>query len=178
VHLCGEHLGAFDDGRWRLAELASHPLADAGAAVHRPPAVTSNDMAWDLHDRGSARSGAETAVVLDLAAASKEPWLHAGPWLEVERGDHALALCHVWAGQPGQAMRFARQCLDACVQNNAPVFAHFFAHEALARAQHAGGDATGRARCLAAAEAAFAKLADDDREACHATLGALQALTS
>src|SRR5687768_4574722 len=30
VHLCGEHLGAFDDGRGRLAALASHPLADTG----------------------------------------------------------------------------------------------------------------------------------------------------
>jgi len=29
VHLCGEHLGAYDDGRWRLAALVDHPLADA-----------------------------------------------------------------------------------------------------------------------------------------------------
>ena len=29
VHLCGEHLGAYGDGRWRLAALADHPLADA-----------------------------------------------------------------------------------------------------------------------------------------------------
>lgn len=29
VHLCGEHLGAFADGRWRLAALEGHPLADA-----------------------------------------------------------------------------------------------------------------------------------------------------
>ena len=28
VHLCGEHLGAFEDARWRLAALARHPLAD------------------------------------------------------------------------------------------------------------------------------------------------------
>ena len=28
VHLCGEHLGAFDDGRWRLTALAGHPLAN------------------------------------------------------------------------------------------------------------------------------------------------------
>ena len=29
VHLCGEHLGAFADGRRRLAALKGHPLADA-----------------------------------------------------------------------------------------------------------------------------------------------------
>jgi hypothetical protein len=29
VHLLGEHLGRFDDGRWRLAALAGHALANA-----------------------------------------------------------------------------------------------------------------------------------------------------
>jgi hypothetical protein len=47
-------------------------------------------------------------------------------------------------------------------------------------ASHAPADvgAAGRAGCLAAAEAAFAKLADDDREDCLATPVALQALIS
>ncbi len=30
VHLLGDHLGRFDDARWRLAALRTHPLADDG----------------------------------------------------------------------------------------------------------------------------------------------------
>jgi len=244
VHLCGEHLGAFDDGRWRLAALAGHPLADAtvqsalrvgvasltlaesghadrdgftleelirseaGAAaislgrqrteralallrdargrvaalpdaapaVHQPLAVACNNMAWELHDRGSARSAADTAAMLDIAAASRMHWAQAGTWLEVERADYALALCHLSADLPDQGLHFAEQCLVACAQNGAPPYEHVFAHEAMAKACHACGDAVGRARHLAAAETAFARLTVADQSACHSTLTALQAL--
>ena len=244
VHLCGEHLGAFDEGRRRLAALTSHPLADrsvqsalrvgaasltlaetgaadctgftleerirseaaaaaiglgrhdtqhamlllhaarerligvrhAGAATHRPLAVACNSMAWELHGRGSARNAEDTAAMLDVAAASKLHWSHAGTWLEVERGDYGLALCHLSAGQAEQALNFAAECLAACTQNDAPAYEHFFAHEALARVQHVRGDAAARAHNLAAAEAAFEKLSADDRQGCGAALAALRAL--
>ena len=244
VHLCGEHLGAFDDGRGRLEALAGHPLADASVqsalrvgiasltlaetdsadrggfsleelirseaaaaaislgrgqtaramallrtarerltaspnvdgAVHRPLAVACNNMAWELHDRGSARSAADTAAMLDIAAASRMHWAKAGTWLEVERADYGLALCHLSAGLPDLASSFAAQCLAACTQNDAPPCEHFSAHEALARAQHARGDQAARARSVAAAEAAFAKLPASDQDASRKTLTALQAL--
>jgi hypothetical protein len=244
VHLCGEHLGAFDDGRWRLAALAGHPLADAmvqsalrvgiasltlaetghadrdgftleelirseaGAAavslgrqrteralallrdargrvaalpaatgaVHRALAVACNNMAWDLHDRGNARSAADTAAMLDVAAASRVHWAHAGTWLEVERADYALALCHLSAALPEQGLHFAAQCLAACAQNNAPPYEHFFAHEALSKLLHARGAAAECASHVAAAEVVFAQLPADEQSGCRATLTALQAL--
>lgn len=243
VHLCGEHLGAFDDGRWRLDALARHLLADAtvqsalrvgaasltlaevghadrggftleesirseaGAAaislgrhrteramsllrdararvaalahatavVHRPLAVACNNMAWELHDRGSARSGGDTAAMLDIAAASRMHWAQAGTWLEVERADYALALCHLSAELPDRALHFATQCLAACTQNAAPPHEHFFAHEALARIWHARGDAAEHARHVDAAEAAFGQLTPADQSGCRSTLVALQA---
>ena len=244
VHLCGEHCGAFDDGRWRLDALASHPLADASvqsalrvgvasltlaetgqadragftleelirteaaaaaislgrgqteraiallrtarerlaaspnahAAVHRALAVACNNMAWELHDRGSARSAADTVAMLDISCGSKMHWAQAGTWLEVERADYALALCHLSAGMPDLASNFAVQCLAACMQNDAPPYEHFFGHEALARAQHACGDQAASARSVAAAEAAFEKLTAGDQNASRKTLTALQAL--
>jgi len=244
VHLCGEHLGAFEDGRWRLAELAGHPLADATAqsalrvgiasltlaesghanrdgftsdeltrseaaaaaislsrqrtdralallrdargrvaaspnataSVHRPLAVACNNMAWELHDRGSARAAHDTAAMLDIAAASRMHWTHAGTWLEVERGDYGLALCHLSAGLLDQGLHFAVQCLTACAHNDAPPYEHFFAHEALAKVQHARGDVGECARHVAAVEAAFVQLTPSDQSACRATLVALQAL--
>ena len=244
VHLCGEHLGAFDDGRWRLAALATHPLADAsvqstlrvgqasltlahsgaadwhgfsaeeqirteaaaaaislgqhetqravallqaarrrvaalpdaGAAAHRPLGIACHNMAWTLHDRGNSRSAADTAAMLAFAAGSKLHWSKAGTWLEVERGDYDLARCHLAAGQFDEALAHAAQCLATCTQNNAPPYEHFFAHEALARAQHARGDAPACARDVVAAAAAFDKLSPDDQAACRTTLGELKAL--
>jgi hypothetical protein len=244
VHLCGEHLGAFDDGRWRLAALATHPLADAsvrstlrvgrasltlaetgsadwrgfnteeqvrtgaaaaaislgrhntgralgllkaarrrvaalpnaGAAVHRPLGIACHNMAWTLHDRGIARSAKETTAMLEFAAGSKLHWAQAGTWLEIERGDYDLARCHLAAGQLDEALSHAAQCLATCTANDAPPYEHFFAHEALARVQHARGDATARARNVAAAEAAFDKLTADDQAGCRTTLDELKAL--
>jgi hypothetical protein len=245
VHLLGEHLGRFEDGRWRLAALEGHPLARdpaahselrvgraalnlaeglaapmagldpaeavraqssaaaicvgrgqsdralafiaaarqrladlpaATAADHRPLAVACNNMAWELHDRGSARSAAETAAMLDIAAASREHWVHAGTWLEVERADYCLALTHLSAGRKDDALRHAAHCLAACIGHDAAPFEHFFGHEALARTQHARGDAVAREHHVAAACAAFDRLAADDQAACRGTLDALRTL--
>jgi hypothetical protein len=244
VHLCGEHLGAFDDGRWRLAALAGHPLADdtvqsalrvgttaltlaegraadtrgcsvdeqvrseaaaaaiclgrhqteramallraarkrlaalpkADAAVHRALAVACNNMAWELHDRANARHARDTAAMLDVAAASRVHWSQAGTWLEIERADYGLALCHLSAGQVDRALHFAAQCLAACTHNDAPAYERFFAHEALARVQHARGDAAACASHVAAAELEFGKLDASDHRACVAALAGLRAL--
>ena len=244
VHLCGEHLGAFDDGRWRLAALAGHPVAndmvqsalrvglasltlaetgvadrrsfsleeqvrteaaaaticvgrhnteralarlravrqrvaampDAAAALHRPLGIACHNMAWVLHDRGDARSAEETAAMLECAAGSKQHWSKAGTWLEVERGDYDLARCHLAAGHLDEALNHATQCLATCTQNHAPPYEYFFAHEALARVQHARGDLAARAGHVAAAEAAFAQLDTANQGACRPSLDTLRAL--
>lgn len=245
VHLLGEHLGRFEDGRWRLAALQDHPLAgdplarselrvgraalslaeglaapmanfapaeavrahSAAAAIcvgrgqseralvfiaaarqrlsdlsgaapadHRPLAVACNNMAWLLHDRGATRSAAETAAMLDIAAASRDHWSHAGTWLEVERADYCLALTHLSAGGTDAALRHAAQCLAACIGHDAPAFEHFFGHEALARVQHARRDVPARDHHVAAARAAFERLNADDQPACRSALAALQTL--
>ncbi len=245
VHLLGEHLGRFEDGRWRLAALEGHPLArdpaarselrvgraalslaqgvaapmadfapaeavraqssaaaicvgrgqsdralaliaaarqrladlpEATAADHRPLAVACNNMAWELHDRGAARSAAETAAMLDIAAASRTHWSRAGTWLEIERADYGLALANLSAGRLDEALRHAAQCVAACIAHDAPPFEHFFGHEALARVQHARGDASARDHHVAAARAAFDRLGADDQGACRAALDTLCAL--
>jgi hypothetical protein len=244
VHVCGEHLGAFDDGRWRLNALRTHPLADvdvqsalrvgvaaltlaergsatrknftleelirsegsaaaicvgrknseramtllrsarqrlaetpdASAATHRPLAVACNNMLWELHERGAVRSAADSQAMLDVALASRFHWSKAGTWLEVERADYGLALAHLSADMLDQALHFGDQCLQGCLANSAPPYEHFYAHEALARVQHALGDRQARASHVAAARAAFVTLAVDDQEACRSPMAVLQAL--
>jgi hypothetical protein len=156
------------------ARLAAWP--DATPADHRPLAAACHNMAWVLHDRGDQRSAAETAAMLDIAAASREHWSHAGTWLEVERGDYDLAMTHLSAGLADDALRHAAQCLAECVANDAPPFELLFAHEALARAQHACGDSAARQRHVEAAQAAFDALSADDQAACRGTLDVLRAL--
>lgn len=241
VHVCGEHLGAFEDGRWRLAALKTHPLADASvqsalrvgaaaltlaehgtadcegfsldelirseasaaaicvgrkgtvramgllrsarerladapaapAVTHRPLAIACNNILWELHERGATRSAADTQAMLDVAAACRVHWSKAGTWLEVERADYGLALAHLCAGLLDTALQFAGQCLAGCVQNKAPPYEHFYAHEALARVRHARGDTVLCAGHVAAAKAAFKVLAAPDQDACRLALMAL-----
>lgn len=244
VHLCGEHLGAFDDGRWRLTALARHPLADAtvqsalrvgaagltlaegraadtrelsaeehvrseaaaaaiclgrrqteramsllqsarerlaalpsaGVASHRALAAACNNMAWELHDRGAERSAEDNAAMIEIAVASRLHWEKAGTWLEVERADYALALCHLAADRANEALSFAAQCLAGCTQNAAPPYEYFYAHEALARVQHARGDHAAGAGHIAEAQAAFAQLDTANQDACRPSLDTLRAL--
>jgi hypothetical protein len=173
-------LGRKETGRamafLRAARERLAALPGAGASIHRPVAIACNNLTWELHGRGDARSAEDTEAMLDAAAASKFHWSHAGGWLEVERADYGLALCHASAGNAEQAVEFAQRCLAACSQHDAPPYEHFFAHEALARALNARGDAAGRAHHVAAAEAEFAKLAAKDQEECRKVLANLKAL--
>lgn len=246
VHLLGEHLGDFDDARWRLSALATHEhaspsvqsalraslaaidLADAGrawltdftdaevvraqssaAAIcvgqgrsaaaldfiacarrrlaqmpvatpadHRPLAAACHNMAWVLHDRGDARSAADTAAMLDFAAASRAHWERAGTWLEVERGEYDLARMHLAAGRPGTALRHAAQCLAGCIAHDAPPYEIFFGHEALALVQRARCDRAALSHHQRAAKDTFDRLDDDDRAACRSALDAVLALAA
>lgn len=150
-------------------------LPNTSAADHRPLAAACHNMAWELHDKGAQRSAAETAAMLELAAASREHWSHAGTWLEVERGDYDLACTHLSAGLHDEALRHAARCLAACITHDAPPFEHFFGHEVLARIQHARGDAAAAAHHAAAARQAFDRLEPDDQAACRASLDKIAA---
>ncbi len=151
-------------------------LPDATPADHRPLAIACNNMAWALHDRGAARSAADTAAMLDIAAASREHWQRAGTWLEVERADYGLALTHLSAGRADDALRHAAQCLAGCIAHDAPPYEHFYGHEALARVQHARGDRVACAHHVAGAQTAFDALGADDQATCRSTMDAVQAL--
>lgn len=69
VHLCGEHLGDFDDGRWRLVALMDHPLADAGVQSALRVGVAGLTLAQTGHaDR--SRFSIEERVRSEAAAAA------------------------------------------------------------------------------------------------------------
>ena len=160
----------------RTAQARLVAMPRVAGPVHRPLAVACNNLAWSLHDQGAARNADDTAAMLELAAASRVHWAQAGTWLEVERADYGLALCHLSAGRAADALPFAERCLAACLQNAAPPFERFHAHEALCRGHAALGHAREAMRQRALAREAYDALDDADRAACQATLDALPAL--
>ena len=69
VHLLGEHLGRFDDARWRLAALRTHPLADEGVqSALRVGEATLN--LGEGRDSAVARLNAAETVRAESAAAA------------------------------------------------------------------------------------------------------------
>jgi hypothetical protein len=120
--------------------------------------------------------GERVATMLTAAAVARRAWIRAGTWLQVERAEYQLALCHAVAGDGKAARVHALACLAICKANGADAVEHFYAEEALARAERAAGDG-------AAAAAAQGRMADrlaeiTDEEAipwCAADLAALTA---
>jgi hypothetical protein len=69
VHLLGEHLGRFDDARWRLAALRTHPLADAEVQSALQVAHATLDIGQGKADAASGMDAAQSARAEAAAAA-------------------------------------------------------------------------------------------------------------
>jgi hypothetical protein len=68
VHLLGEHLGRFDDARWRLDALRTHPLADDG--VHSDLRVAQATLAIAERRPGATKRLSATETVRAESAAA------------------------------------------------------------------------------------------------------------
>jgi hypothetical protein len=119
--------------------------SDAGKAF----AATANNVATHLQDSAHA-DAARSRLMLQAAALSRRAWASAGGWMQVERADYRLALCHAAVGQGAEAVEHAGRCLAACVAagDEADAMEHFFAHEALVRGHRAAGDAAAAAAAV------------------------------
>jgi hypothetical protein len=119
-------------------------------------AASANNVAADLLTGGppvgAPRDAARDALMLQAATLARQAWGHAGNWRHAERAEYRLALCHASAGHGASAVLHAQRCLDGCTAAGADADAmeHFFAHEALARAHQAAGDAAAAAMARAA----------------------------
>ncbi|MED5617889.1 hypothetical protein [Ideonella sp. BN130291] len=125
-----------------LAEHSGEPAAQKALAA------LTNNIAGDLRYYFGAAHRADAGRVhtmLDAAQRARAAWERAGGWMEVERADYQLALCHAVAGQGTQAVAHAQACLQRCEANGADAYERFFAQEALARA-HCSADQPGEAR--------------------------------
>ncbi|MBT9500262.1 MAG: hypothetical protein IV092_03395 [Burkholderiaceae bacterium] len=102
----------------------------------RALAIITNNLAGDLRYyrvlAGGAADPQGDVLMLEAAALARRHWATTGGWVEVERADYQLALCHAAACQGEAALQHARNCLAGCEANQADAYELFFAHEALA----------------------------------------------
>jgi hypothetical protein len=144
----------------------------ADAAARKAYAATANNVAGSLRD-GPRGDAAKDTLMLAAAQLSRRAWERAGTWMNVERADYQLAMCHAVLGQGAPAVAFAQACLARCEAEGAEPSELFFAHECCVHAQRAAG-----AGALAAAHrtqmaALLAQVADDGMRAwCAETLAA------
>ncbi len=170
--------GRVADVHAMLEQLHPVALAHEDTAARKALAATCWTVAQDL--RETPRDGAaRDALLLALAAVSRALWATAGSWVNVERGDWLLARCHAAVGRGEPALAHARACLALIEQHageaGADDFEHFFAHEALAWAHRAAGDAAAAAAEMALMRSHLAAITDDSLKPwCQDALAALE----
>lgn len=151
----------------RLLQATASLARDADAAARsdatRAWAASCNNLATLLLD--IPRSKEADALMLEAAASARSAWGEVGTWLNVERADYVVSICHAAVGDGAKATEHAQSCAAICEANAADAFERFFAHEAMAKALLAQGHqdaAQGEARRM---EALLADIVDDGNRA-------------
>jgi hypothetical protein len=129
-------------GARRLMDSATN-LASANeddARAQRAIAALCNNLAADLRQDLPAAAPERTALMIEAATLARVAWARVGGWLEIERADWQLAMCHARAGQGLEALPYARAGLAACEAHAADDYEFCFAWQALALAALAAHD--------------------------------------
>lgn len=115
-------------------------LAHEEAPARRNFAISANNTAQHLR-LGARGDAARDALMVSAAGLSRRAWEKAGNWMNVERAEYELAMCHAVLGQGATAVQHGALCLQICEAEQADAVEHFFAHEALVHAHRAAGQA-------------------------------------
>ena len=133
--------GQVESARERLLSEEAAAAASDDADARKAFAATANNTAADLCNGARGDAGRD-ALMLAAAALAQRAWQRAGgTWINAERADYRLAMCHAVVGQGAQAVAFADACLARCEAEGAEASERFFAHECCVHAQRAAGDA-------------------------------------
>lgn len=176
---CGEALAllAADEALGRAHGGDEAGVAYASAANNVAGHLQAGDPRTDA--AGDApRDPERDALMLQAAAIARRAWDSAGTWMQVERAEYRLALCHAVAGNGAAAVHHAGLCLAGCqaAGDAADAVEHYFAHEALVRAHRAAGDTAAADAALQCMPVWLAQISEADglRDWCAETLADLQ----
>jgi hypothetical protein len=159
--------------RSRWAEVAllvqrAAALGDGDDVSGRAYAAMTNNLAGDLRTMPAERVRTDAELqraMLDAAARARAAWARVGGWVEAERAEYQLALCHAAAGEGRQAVLHAQACLQGCLDHGADAFERFFAHEALVHAHVAAREGTPAHDALLAMRECLAQVDDAESRA-------------
>lgn len=147
----------------------------AADPVARALAVTANNLASAYEERKD-RTPAEDTLMVRAAEAARDWWGLAGTWVEADRAEYRLASSLRHAGRAAEAIDHARRCQRIAEANLADPYEVCFAHEQLALAHQALGDALSARRERDAMAKLVAKITDEGSRAfateCLTTLDA------
>lgn len=158
--------GSARQGRWADVALLMQraaALAEGDDVSGRAYAAMANNLAADLRLLTLAQAQVDAGrqhAMLDAAQRARAAWARVGGWVEAERAEYQLALCHAAAGQGAAAVRHAQACLQGCVEHGADAFETFFAHEALVHAHVAAREGQRAHDALLAMRACLARVDD------------------
>lgn len=128
--------------------------------AHREIGGQRFNATWDLIDKGAARSADDDVEMLLSAMTSRWHWGQVGGPEEIATGDWQVAHAASLLGLGDVALLFARRNLAIAETEGWDGWRLASAHEGMARACAANGDAAGRSQHLAAASAALANEPD------------------
>lgn len=143
------------------------------APAHRYFAADCFNRAWDLMDKTDRTAGDDLALI-DLVHASMWHWSQRPDVTDLKRsiGYWQASRAYAVVGQGAKALQYGQLCLDVTPADEP--FYIGYAHEALARAEFALGNAeAGRRHLERARELAAAVAAEGDREALLKDLASL-----
>jgi hypothetical protein len=163
--------------RWLQEARAEAATLTSPDPAHRALAVAGNNIACALEEK-SGRSAAERELMILAATTGRVFWERDGTWLETERAEYRLAMTWLQAGDAAQARQHALACRTLVRANAGAALESFFASEALARAEHALGDAPAVVAAVREAGDCFGLLDESDRSWCEPTLIDLRRLAS
>ena len=128
---------------------------------HRQFGAGLFNRTWELIDKRD-RSADDDAEMLLAATASRWHWGHVGGPEEIATGDWQVAHVASLLGFGDVARFFAGRNLDVAESSGWDGWRLASAHEGMARAMAASGDAEGRARHLDEARSALAREPDEE----------------
>ena len=155
-----------------MTSTATHGAVDP--AIHRHLAVELFNDLWRLLEKPD-RSPAEELEMIHAAHASRHHWGIAGDARNWCIGEWQIARVYATLGRAEPARFHAAEALRLAEAHGLDDFVTACAHEALARAAMAAGNAAAFDEHVAAAERAGAGIDDDeDRQVWRADMGALK----
>lgn len=125
--------------------------------MHKKFAVDLFNQTWGLIEKED-REQNETDRMIHAAHASRYHWEIAGKAVHIARGEWLISRVYAIINRVEPCLYHANRCMEITLQNDLVDFDLAFAYEAMARASDLAGDEVEKAKYLALAEEAGAKI--------------------